>query len=601
MHGFVHPDQWFQGFEVASAWLHQELPALVPWEFANCVRPSRSFVAAGLTSGPPALLRSAWAAPAALAWAACWTLASCLAAVRIVSAAFGAPAGRTLAILASTCWPLLVLGSRPLSNTVEAALLMLTWTLLQAVRATPPAASPLRCAALCSSLAAVVTLGLFVRFTFAAFAAPVVWAFLAHATGAGRPWKGRSFASCAMQLGAAGVGVVAAACACVLVDSLANGAAVLVMTPALSLSWTRWPPPLAPLHSLVYNLQPSNLALHGSHHRATHVSVGMTTLYGPAWAALLAAGLAGGWEAAKAGREDGPWAPILTLHASGPPRAHLLALSAATLATGLGALSTAPHQEPRFLLPLALPVLTLLTALLHITGKGGAGRVADALRSRPRTSSSIWLLFNAALALFFGVLHQGGILPAAVALSELSRTGTLPGLRPDVLEGCDALHSVWFGTYPPPRTVLGRGGRVAVGGEGRGSWAAPWCGPPSHPPPLRAADGALEVAGRGGTGPGPVQRAHEVRSTAPGELAAAIRATQGQQSCGPSHRILVVAPVSLRTAVAAAAGGEAAVEARVSLSCTHVSTEAWPRTWAEVGLEGTLLRAANCSGGVGMR
>jgi hypothetical protein len=113
---------------------------------------------------------------------------------------------------------------------------------------------------------------------------------------------------------------------------------------------------------------------------------------------------------------------------------------AACAASGLLVLSCAPHQEPRFLLPMALPIALLYSTFLRAaapidpippspaapprnaagapalssTAAPAAAKHQEAHHSAPPTWRGViplplWLIFNAVLLIFFGGFHQGGI------------------------------------------------------------------------------------------------------------------------------------------------------------------------------------------------
>jgi len=160
---------------------------------------------------------------------------------------------------------------------------------------------------------------------------------------------------------------------------------------------------VAPWNNLLYNLSAENLAKHGLHPRFLHFLVNLPLLAAP----LLLA---------------------LALAPSTVPRTpRSLALALAVLVP-TAALSIAPHQEYRFLLPTLVP----LVLLAH-----------DALlgpRAVPHLAR-LWLLFNAVLIVLFGFLHQGGLVPAMVALQ--------PQVRQDTSSSV-----IFYHTYSPPRYLL---------------------------------------------------------------------------------------------------------------------------------------------------
>ncbi|KIJ64699.1 glycosyltransferase family 22 protein [Hydnomerulius pinastri MD-312] len=95
----------------------------------------------------------------------------------------------------------------------------------------------------------------------------------------------------------------------------------------------------------------------------------------------------------------------------------------------LSMLSVQPHQEPRFLTPLVLPIILL---------------VASSKRST-RLGAWTWIIFNMVLVLVFGFLHQGGVVPSLFYLhSTLGNVSSGP-----------ITHIAYWKTYLPPRHLLG--------------------------------------------------------------------------------------------------------------------------------------------------
>ena len=103
----------------------------------------------------------------------------------------------------------------------------------------------------------------------------------------------------------------------------------------------------------------------------------------------------------------------------------------ATILIGIILLSCAPHQEPRFVLPTIIPIIVLY-------GKRVLGKEASPL------VSWIWVIFNLLLCIFFGWLHQGGVVPSLLHL---------PRQEDQPLGGAEDV--VYYKTYMPP-TFLSR-------------------------------------------------------------------------------------------------------------------------------------------------
>jgi hypothetical protein len=205
---------------------------------------------------------------------------------------------------------------------------------------------------------------------------------------------------------------------------------------------------------LLYNSSPSAVATHGLHPRWTHVLVNVPLLFLPLLVALaglwvLAGPLSAAAAAAVAAAEPRGATALLLLYAC--PFVLLLSL--------------APHQEPRFLLPLG-PVLVaaLAIAAARVLQRAlSAGAAAPSGRADvPEESGAeccgiklgaaparfwlgrwlrFFLLFNGVLTAVFHVLHQGGLTSAVARLPNLT---TAP-----------LTHVFFLKTYPPPVSLLG--------------------------------------------------------------------------------------------------------------------------------------------------
>lgn len=147
---------------------------------------------------------------------------------------------------------------------------------------------------------------------------------------------------------------------------------------------------IAPLNNLLYNLDSSNLELHGLHPRYTHLLVNIPVMIGPGLIPLLMS------------------------------KKSLFSITNLSIISALVSLSIMPHQELRFLIPI-LPLLLMNFNFSKIRF----------------VSSSIllklWFIFNAIMLVFLGVLHQGGIIPV---LADLHSS------KLDV--------DIWWKTYSPP-------------------------------------------------------------------------------------------------------------------------------------------------------
>jgi len=122
------------------------------------------------------------------------------------------------------------------------------------------------------------------------------------------------------------------------------------------------------------------------------------------------------------------------------PREAATAAVVGCVALPLAALSAAPHQEPRFLLPMVMPVVALLSVhadTLWRDASPGARVAVGLLRSR-----ALWLAFNVGCAAFWGGMHQAGVVRALVHV-QARELGAAP-----------ATSLLFYRTYMPPRFLL---------------------------------------------------------------------------------------------------------------------------------------------------
>jgi phosphatidylinositol glycan class Z len=168
-------------------------------------------------------------------------------------------------------------------------------------------------------------------------------------------------------------------------------------------------PIITPLNNILYNTDAANLAIHGLHPHHQHFIANLFQLLGPAYIAMILSLFS--W----------PIVPTWMRNAR--------ALSAVS-ATAI--LSIFPHQEPRFLIP-CVPLL-LSCMRMH----------------RSRLFLATWIVFNAAMGFLMGIYHQGGIVPAQLAMRGIVESNTLAqGVKPMPAS------VFWWKTYSPPQWLLG--------------------------------------------------------------------------------------------------------------------------------------------------
>lgn len=536
---YIHPDEYFQSAEpVLSDWL--DIETVRTWEF-DPAYPCRSMASLRLFNLP--LLALVWgykhcgsSPPAALLFltqrltAFCYSLIIDACVPSLVT--FKSRRGQMLTrIILASNGAILAFSTRPFSNAIEAALLTLCLRCGHAIYQRAREWSQARrsesktvlegWSALSSLLGLFLSLGVFSRFTFALFALPLGLQYLylawdmsaapAQRSGQqGAPlWRPiRALLLCSDAIN----GFLTGTLAHVFHDTLyyrsllqaeeridTSSAAKLV---ASLVKRCRYPPVVAPLNALAYNLEADNLAQHGLHPRWLHALVNAPMILGIAgWLGCLALAYrwvdTGGADIAR---------PSARRHSTAPDTraSSEQTLLLATILVPLALLSVQPHQEPRFLLPLVVPMAPLVASLLCDDDAGNGQTAVSAVTRQPPDGSSkaahqdasdasktkaipasksrllcrlFWTLQitqAAAMTLFFGFAHQAGVAPALIQLNEevaaLSKSSvshaSLPpwlgashcGDRSEVdahKEGGDlsiTLHS-WY-TFMPPRHLL---------------------------------------------------------------------------------------------------------------------------------------------------
>ncbi|KAG7390222.1 hypothetical protein PHYPSEUDO_008360 [Phytophthora pseudosyringae] len=464
--GMVHPDEFFQSQEVMARHFLPEESALhrqlfVPWEF-QLPTPNRSVVFPALVTGLPYKILELLGVKLT-GW---WMLVTprlllCLLSF-IIDAVLYQVVGKLsrhlkpdiqrekqekALLLFASSWPTMVFLCRPFSNTLETLVLALCFAVLYLV-------NPHR-RALCGVvhvqtflLGSLLAVGFFTRFTFPVFFFPLGVELVRQQDAllvvAARKKEVGSSPSVARRLAATMVvalqGLVTFvmwAAVFIVVDTFyfrpevfegeLNG--TLLENVARNAV-------IAPLNNLLYNIQYDNLELHGVHPRFTHLTVNMPMLFGPVFLVFLVRFL------------------------RYPERS---IFGNACVFFPLVCLSLAPHQEPRFLLPAIVP-LHLFTAL---SGRTGIVRFL----TKHRLGKLLWIVFNCALTLFFGILHQGGIVPMLLSISSIvSNPVESAAAKPSIpwaapfcnFDGADsfslgmvgAVPLVFAKTYMPPRFLL---------------------------------------------------------------------------------------------------------------------------------------------------
>ncbi len=163
---------------------------------------------------------------------------------------------------------------------------------------------------------------------------------------------------------------------------------------------------ITPWNFLVYNSNPDNLAAHGLHPRYTHSTLNslimFSVLYGVWIAKLITSFYTAFAVCCRRRRRRGTALDPATRSDESPSSVHVMCMCDGVLVVGLLALSIAPHQEPRFLLPLLTPLVLRHATTIYDHWFGWR----------------LWIVVNAVLLVLFGACHQSGIVPALIDCSH---------------------------------------------------------------------------------------------------------------------------------------------------------------------------------------
>jgi GPI mannosyltransferase 4 len=218
-------------------------------------------------------------------------------------------------------------------------------------------------------------------------------------------------------------------------------------------------PVITPWSNFKYNVNALNLAEHGLHPPWTHLIVNLPCLLGPS---LLI--------------------PILTWQPFLASFKHLSRdICFLCSISGLLLLSSRPHQEFRFLLPIITLLLVSLSQFLppNLFLPRQPSHISSNSRPRPRFKpnnpirvsrlftkhtkrlygwTTAWIFFNVVAGIFMGSLHQSAIVPTTRYLSNRIRQVPFQPvcLHPDVYDRFRQTRMIWHRTYPAPDWLFGQ-------------------------------------------------------------------------------------------------------------------------------------------------
>ncbi|KAL7431233.1 hypothetical protein ACHAXM_002588 [Skeletonema potamos] len=354
-------------------------------------------------------------------------------------------------IILASSWPMLVMVTRPFTNTLEAMVISLLLFIvsmdhhhsMSKMNNKKISSFQHQNQSMISLLVGMTcSIGLFVRFTFAFFALPIVLLFLYNRwrRAYDHRWKNVGWVALSLVLSFVTTSVLFVITDWYYYHYHSPGRGVDADDVTACNNWSchrdaflatasRY---IVPWNAFRYNSKATNLAEHGLHPRITHVLVNLPLMFGPL--SLL------GYFSCSKMKKDYDSFFLSSATATGDEACFRRVLCQSTIISGLLVLSCAPHQEPRFLLPCVVP-------LVFLYGRKVVGMDGKLSHSKQRVLplTALWVVFNCILYLFFGWLHQGGLIPSLLHLP----------LPVNPLEGTPET-VIFYKTYMPP-TFLTRG------------------------------------------------------------------------------------------------------------------------------------------------
>lgn len=287
----------------------------------------------------------------------------------------------------------------------------------------------------CFKIATITIIGLFNRPTFIAFAFPPIFFWLQRGLGS----RNIGFLHFHIRIFIFIICSIPTAIFFIIVDSFYFGYLTMGEIGNLDISMNNFV--VTPLNFLKYNVNSKNLETHGLHPRFLHFLLNIPLLYNVlgiiglfTFARMSFSGLKGRW---------------LEL----PRIQSIVGLMTLSFILPIALLSLFPHQEPRFIIPVILPLVFLYAPKLnHVSGVDTVSHIKqnDKTHHMPQKISKltklqvIWYSCNLILCLFYGFLHQGGVYPLTSHISAELKA------KPHLTH----IHLYTSYTYPIPTALL---------------------------------------------------------------------------------------------------------------------------------------------------
>ncbi|XP_006811249.1 GPI alpha-1,2-mannosyltransferase 4-like [Saccoglossus kowalevskii] len=410
---YIHPDEFFQNSEIVAGDLF-DINVYRSWEWKS-QQPIRTCIFPYLTSGPAFVLLKVF--PQLISSYTLYVMP------RLVMFLFSfifdyimyklshlLHINTKLSLnLLSSSYVMLVFYTRLFSNTLESILFfILLYVILKSTLSmrqhTHKSVSHFYSCIF--HLSVIIVIGVFVRVTFLSFAVFPVLYWLYHIK---LNYSLHTVLKCMISFIPT---IVIVTLLCTVIDSLYYGFITFEhlfslkgLTHLFSSSELLNHFTVTPLNFLQYNLDVSNLSEHTLHPYITHILVNTPLLFLPLLWSIL----------------------VLFFQKYKKIRDNFNVFLISSIVVPLFILSLAPHQEPRFLMPLLCPFVLLFCKM--------ETRLSHGFKVS-------WIVWNLLGSLMFGVVHQGGLLPSMIYLDSIQHSSQT------------MCHYIFFHTYMPPRHIL---------------------------------------------------------------------------------------------------------------------------------------------------
>lgn len=270
----------------------------------------------------------------------------------------------------------------------------------------------------CFAIATLCVAGVFNRPTFLLFGMPIVFFWLLRGMGT----KSVRFADFNMRISLFVVSAIPALVLFIGIDSLYYSYLSLSEIIGFDLSINNFV--VTPLNFIKYNINPQNTGQHGVHPKYVHILVNVPMLYNVLGIVTVCSFGLMVYRFCNAEYKNLPRAQSV------------VGLMTSAIFVPLLILSAINHQEARFLLPITLPVILLHAPKLQ-TGFSATNPFGNGSRLSQlvykyvlcRNASAeymlkCWYAVNIVLTIFFGFVHQAGVIQLTKHLSSSMALGT---------------------------------------------------------------------------------------------------------------------------------------------------------------------------------